>query len=199
MLEFIKQIDTHILLWLNGNHNEFWDGVMWFASGKYTWLPFYVLLMLLLVWKFKRDAILMILLIALLITMSDQLASGIFKPLFERLRPSHNPELEGQLHFVNNYRGGKFGFTSSHAANVFALAFYLTLLAGKRLKWLPFVLIPWAIFVSVSRVYLGVHYPSDILVPAILSLPIAWIVAHLYDTYNPKLVKKYTYDVPKNN
>src|SRR3546814_14397693 len=68
-------------------------------------------------------------------TMSDQLASGIFKPLFERLRPSHNPALEGELHIVNNYRGGKFGFISSHAANVFALAFYLTILTKHNLKW----------------------------------------------------------------
>lgn len=128
MLDYIKQIDTNILLWLNGSHNEFWDEIMWFASGKYTWLPFYVALIILLVWKYKKDAILMILLIALLITMSDQMASGIFKPLFERLRPSHNPVLEGQLHIVNNYRGGQFGFISSHAANVFALAFYLTIL-----------------------------------------------------------------------
>ncbi|EJG02235.1 MULTISPECIES: phosphatase PAP2 family protein [Bacteroidota] len=199
MLEHIKQIDTNILLWLNGSHNEFWDNIMWFASGKYTWLPFYVALIILLALKYKKDAILMILLIALLITMSDQLASGIFKPLFERLRPSHNPELEDQLHIVNNYRGGKFGFISSHAANVFALAFYLTIVAKHSLKWLPFILIPWAIFVSVSRVYLGVHYPTDILVPAILSIPIAFMAAHLYKKYNPKFIKLFNHDVSKNN
>lgn len=199
MIEDIKQIDTDILLWLNGSHSEFWDEVMWFASGKYTWLPFYVVLIVLLVWKFKKNAILMILLIALLITMSDQLASGIFKPLFERLRPSHNLELEGQLHIVNDYRGGKFGFISSHASNVFSLGFYLTLLAGKNIKWLPFILIPWAFFVSMSRVYLGVHYPTDILVSAILSVPIAWIIAHLYKIYNPKFIKLFNHDVSKNN
>jgi len=132
------------------------------------------------------------LLIALLITISDQLASGVFKPLFERLRPSHNPYLLGKLHLVNNYRGGRFGFISSHAANVFSLAFYLTLVARYRLKWIPLVLIPWAIFVSVSRVYLGVHYPTDIIVPAILSVPIAWIVARIYKIYNPLLIKKIT-------
>lgn len=192
MIETINQLDIDILLWLNGGHTKFWDDIMWFATGKFTWLPFYMILAFLLIWKYKKDSILMILLIALLITISDQLASGVFKPLFERLRPSHNPYLLGKLHLVNNYRGGRFGFISSHAANVFSLAFYLTLVARYRLKWIPLVLIPWAIFVSVSRVYLGVHYPTDIIVPAILSVPIAWIVARIYKIYNPLLIKKIT-------
>tara|TARA_R110001592_G_scaffold342014_3_gene631528 strand:- start:1676 stop:2254 length:579 start_codon:yes stop_codon:yes gene_type:complete len=192
MIEIINQLDIDILLWLNGSHTKFWDEVMWFATGKYTWLPFYMILTFMLIWKYKKDSILMILLIALLITMSDQLASGIFKPFFERLRPSHSPYLAGKLHLVNDYRSGRFGFISSHAANVFSLAFYLTLVARDKLKWIPFVLIPWATFVSVSRVYLGVHYPTDIIVPTILSVPIAWIVARIYKVYNPLLIKKTT-------
>lgn len=192
MIEIIKQLDIDILLWLNGSHTIFWDNIMWFATGKWTWLPFYTVLLLLLIWKYKRDSILMILLIVLLIIMSDQLASGIFKPFFERLRPSHNPYLIEKLHLVNDYRGGRFGFISSHAANVFSLAFYLTLVAREKLKWLAFILIPWAIFVSISRVYLGVHYPTDVLVPIILSIPIAWIVAQIYKIYNPLLIKKIT-------
>ncbi|AUC86627.1 phosphatase PAP2 family protein [Polaribacter sp. ALD11] len=163
---------------------------MWIVSGKWTWLPFYLILASFLIWKYKKNSILMILLIGILITMSDQLASGFFKPFFERLRPSQNPDLEGKLHFVNNYKSGKFGFISSHAANVFSLAFYLTLVARKKLKWIPFVLIPWAIFVSISRIYLGVHYPTDILVPIILSIPIALIVSKLYKVFNPIFIKK---------
>jgi undecaprenyl-diphosphatase len=66
------------------------------------------------------------------------------------------------------------------------------LVARDKLKWIPFILIPWAIFVSISRVYLGVHYPTDIIVPAILSIPIAFIVARIYEVYNPSLIKKIT-------
>ncbi|MAY89204.1 MAG: phosphatase PAP2 family protein [Pseudooceanicola sp.] len=163
---------------------------MWFATGKWTWLPFYSLIVALLVWKFKKQAIPMILLIALLITISDQMASGFFKPLVERFRPSHEESLKDLLYIVNDYRGGKYGFMSSHAANVFSLAFYLTFVASSRIRWLPYVLFPWAILVSLSRVYLGVHYPTDILVPAILSIPIALGVGYLYKICNEYLIKK---------
>lgn len=180
MLEAIQAFDKDLLLLINGSHTPVWDEVMWFASGKWTWVPFYLALIALLAWKFKKNAIPMILLIGLLILISDQLASGFFKPLVKRLRPSHEPGLRELLHIVNGYRGGSYGFMSSHATNSFSLAFYLTFVASSKLRWLPFVLLPWALFVSASRVYLGVHYPSDVLVPVAFSIPIAWSVGRLY-------------------
>lgn len=191
MLDWIQNIDKIVLLALNGSHTSFWDEIMWFASSKWSWLPFYALLFALLIWKFKRASIPMIVLIALLITVSDQIASGFFKPFVERLRPSHEIGIKDMLHIINGYRGGKYGFMSSHAANVFSLAFYLTFVTYHKIKWLPFILIPWAIFVSISRVYLGVHYPSDILAPMIISIPIAWLISRLYYRIivNPLVIK----------
>lgn len=180
MLETLQTIDEKLLLWINGSHTPFGDDLMWFASGKWTWVPFYLMLIALLVWKFKKDAISMILLVGLLILISDQLASGLFKPLVQRLRPSHEPGLSETLHIVNGYRGGRYGFMSSHAANSFALAFYLTFVAASRLRWLPYVLFSVASLVSLSRVYLGVHYPSDVVAPIVFSLLIAWLISRLY-------------------
>src|SRR3989339_245238 len=123
MIEWINHIDRAILLAINGSHTPFLDSIMWFASGTLTWLPFYILLTGLLIYKFKRNSL----------------------PLL-------------QLHFVDNYQGGLYGFVSSHAANVFALAFYLNFVAAEKIPWLLYILFPWALFVSMSRVYLGVHY-----------------------------------------
>ncbi|WP_354335198.1 phosphatase PAP2 family protein [Pedobacter sp. CG_S7] len=176
----MNTIDREILLAINRLHTPFWDNMMWFASGTLTWLPFYILLATLLIFKFKRNSVPMLILIGILILCSDQIASGLIKPLVQRLRPSHDPDLLSQLHFVNNYRGGLYGFVSSHAANVFALAFYLSFVASKKIPWLPYVLFPWALFVSLSRVYLGVHYLSDVIVPVIFTMPLAYIIARLY-------------------
>lgn len=179
-LEQLETIDREILLDINGLHTPFWDSVMWFARGTLTWLPFYILLAGLLIYKFKRNSAPMLILIGILILFSDQIASGLLKPLFLRLRPSHEPDLLLQLHFVNNYRGGLYGFVSSHAANVFALAFYLSFVATKKITWLPFILFPWALFVSLSRVYLGVHYLSDVLIPVLFTWPLAYGISRLY-------------------
>ena len=172
MLEFLHTIDKNLFLFLNSLHNDFFDGLMWWISAKYSWIPFYALIIGALIYKYRIKSLIIIVAVALLITASDQGSVHLFKNVFERLRPCHNPELQDLVHLVNDRCGGKFGFVSSHAANVFALASFLIPLF--RIRWVTIVLVSWAAIVSYSRVYLGVHYPGDIIGGAIFG----WIVGY---------------------
>ena len=160
-MDWILQLDTQIFLAINGWNNEVWDGIMWWISGKTTWWPFYLLLLTYLGWKKRWQLLLMLLFIILGITLADQTSVHLFKNVFQRLRPCHEPSLDGLVHLVNNKCGGQFGFISSHAANTFGVAFLVLLWIRKR--WFTVVMVVWALLVAYSRVYLGVHYPGDVL------------------------------------
>lgn len=168
MIEFLSNIDTNLFLFLNGLHSDFWDPIMWFISGKLSWIPLYVVLVYCLVRRYGRASIWWIIAIALTVLLADQISSGIIKPLVERWRPSRDPSLEGLVHIVNGYRGGKFGFVSSHAANSFGVAVILSILFKRN--WVTISLLVWAAVVSYSRLYLGVHYPGDIICGAIVGV-----------------------------
>ena len=168
MLEFLKSIDTQVLLFVNGHNSPFWDSVMWQISGKYLWLPLYLGLLAYIIYKYQKQSWIILISIALVILMSDQIASHLIKNLAERLRPTHNLAIKDLIHVVNGYTGGKYGFVSSHASNTFGLAIFLTLLFKK--KWFGYCIMLWAAIVSFSRIYLGVHYPGDILGGAIVGL-----------------------------
>lgn len=191
MLQQLIEIDQSLFLRLNELHHPFFDPIMWWISDMLFWVPFYAFLMYLLIkketakWKnFDWKIIAFIVVsIALSITIADQVASGFCKPFFERLRPSHEPVLDGLVHLLKDpnghiYKGGQFGFISSHAANSFALAIFLLQLF-KPLKW-RYWLVFWAIVVSYSRIYLGVHYPGDILGGALVGLFAGWTGSKVY-------------------
>jgi undecaprenyl-diphosphatase len=180
MIESLKNFDRELFIFFNSQHNEFFDFIMYWASDRYIWIPFYFFLLYLVYKKGNVRTTLFILLgIAATITLCDQLSVKLFKEVFQRYRPCHNLELQHIVHLVNDKCGGKFGFVSSHATNVFGFASFLSLFFKQ--KKLALLLFSWAVFVSYSRIYLGVHYPADVAVGALLGLSIGavvfWIVS----------------------
>ncbi len=117
--------------------------------------------------------------VALLITCTDQLAN-FFKDGLQRLRPCHDPEVAGAMRLVKGYCGGKYGYFSAHASNSFGIAFFLTWLMGSKYRYIGIFLIVWAIFVAYSRIYIGVHFPLDVLTGGLIGVILGWLFAKLY-------------------
>jgi undecaprenyl-diphosphatase len=195
MVEWLQQIDTSLFLAINGWHNETWDGIMWWISGKRTWWPFSLLILGYLGWKNKWHLAFMILFIALIITLADQSSVHLFKNVFQRLRPCHEPSLEGLVHLVNNKCGGQFGFISSHASNSFGVA--MLVLLWVRKGWATWLMLCWALLVAYSRVYLGVHYPGDVLAGAIWGAACGWLIYRIYNLLQLKLAQHWWIAKPR--
>lgn len=180
IMKTLNEWDTQLFLFLNGHHNTFFDFVMYWASNKWIWIPFYFLLLMIIVRLYKKRSWIVCVFIGALITISDQVSSGVIKPLVARLRPSHNPDLLELIHLSKAGPGGMYGFVSGHATNCFALFIFLSLILNAKLKWPKYVLLIWALLVSYSRVYVGVHYPGDVLGGAILGSLIGYLMAKSY-------------------
>lgn len=175
-------LDTDILLWINGHYSEWMDSFMWIVSRAKTWLPLYVVLVGLIACKYRSwKTVLFILLgFGVAVGLSDWISSGLLKPLVCRLRPTHEPAID-PVHLVNGYMGGLYGFCSSHAANTMACGLLFSLLYKNKIATAS--LMTWVALNCYSRMYLGVHYPSDILaglvIGSLLALPVYWVLRRL--------------------
>ena len=162
MWKEVLEHDTSLFLLLNGRHAQYWDHLTTLFTSKAPWGVMYATILYVLCkhsrWK---TALATVLAFVLLIVVSDQLTSSLLRPLFARPRPSREPALEGLVHLVDGRRGGAFGFPSAHAANTAALATFVILYFKQRALSAFFV--AWMLVTCYTRVYLGVHYPGDLL------------------------------------
>lgn len=176
VIGWLNDVDTSLLVEVNSQHTPYWDTFMWLCSRKWEWIPFYVSILYVVFRNFSyREALYCLIAVAVVILFTDAFAAQIIRPWVGRLRPSNlaNPISE-MVHIVDNYRGGRFGFPSTHASNTWGLVFFIAWLF--RRHGLTLFLAFWAALVCYSRLYLGVHYPGDLLAGMLLGFLGATIV-----------------------
>jgi undecaprenyl-diphosphatase len=176
VLEYLNYIDHTLFLFLNGINNAFFDSVMYQLTKALVWIPLYLFFLYLIIRQYKWKTVIILVLAAVMILVSDQL-SILVKDTFQRLRPSHEPGL--MVHLVNAYKGGEFGFYSGHATNNFSIAVFLIVLTGKRFKWIWIIALLYALIISYTRIYLGVHFPGDIIAGAIMGSLIGYFFGRI--------------------
>lgn len=202
MFERLIDIDKSWLLSINGAHAPWADTLMWHISQAGTWLPLYVLLIICLLVKFRGQrsargirlfpfdfhlplAAIAFIMLAIAVGGADVICAQLIKPLVARPRPTHDVDISALVHLVNGYRGGAYGFCSNHAANTMACA---TLIAaifthnkpGYTHAYVTLPLMLWVAINCYSRMYLGVHYPLDILAGLMVGVLMALLVWYLF-------------------
>lgn len=187
MLDSLQQLDQNIFLALNELHAPILDPLMMALSGKFIWVPFYMFLLYCVYrhdvnagnhrpWAMTFTALLCI---VLAIVIADQVCSSILRPIFERPRPAQDASpIHNLVHIVNGYRGGAYGFPSCHAANSMALATFISLFFVSRNVTIG--MFAWALLLCYTRVYLGVHYPGDLLVGSIIGIAAGALCFRIY-------------------
>ncbi|MCW4469365.1 phosphatase PAP2 family protein [Flavobacterium sp. MFBS3-15] len=187
MLEKLQQLDREVFIYLNSLGTETWDPFWEFITKQVSWIPVFAIILYL---AFKRlgwrHALLVVGMVAVLLLLTDQ-TTNLIKNGVQRLRPGSNPELEGLIRAIQKRRS--FSFISGHASNSMAVAFFLYRVLHPYLKYMGFFFL-WPLIFAYSRIYLGLHYPGDILMGYLYGLFTGWLVLKLYiylrDRYFPQ-------------
>lgn len=181
-METLEAWDRLIVLTVNGWNQPWLDEFMWFVSGKFTWLPFWLLFIYLAYRKLERKYFIAFIVCAIAsIGLADFTAAQVLKEGIKRYRPSHNLLLNEHLHFYQMsakdfYMGGQYGFVSNHAANFFAISAWVGVLFWNSKRWFVYLMFGAAILVAFSRIYLGVHYLTDVVAGGLWGMLMAYLL-----------------------
>lgn len=179
LVEKILPYERDLFLWLNEHHTSYWDNFMSLYSGKVVWIPLAIVSLFVFVYKVKwKEAVVLLVCAVLVGILCDYFSSGVIKPFFARLRPTHHPDFQNFVEVVNGYRGGRYGFISNHAANGFGIVAFTSLLF--RYRWFTLTILLWATITAYSRIYLGVHFVSDVVAGAIWGALMGTLSYYIY-------------------
>jgi undecaprenyl-diphosphatase len=180
MLETLLEYDKELFLFLNNLGRSTWDGFWLFITNKWSSIPVYFVLLILCFKQFGlKKTVALIVAVALLIASTNGLAD-FFKYGIQRLRPCYDMEVSELMRLVKASCGGKFGYFSAHAANSFSVAIFITILLRSKYAQIGIFLVVWAIFIAYSRIYIGVHFPLDVLSGVLIGSLFGWIFAKLF-------------------
>lgn len=176
----LLQLDHSLFYFINHDwHLPFLDTIMPYWRDKKTWIPFYVILTGFLLYRFRLKGLYLVLAAMLTAGVADATSSHLIKKTVKRLRPCNDPELKADVTLLAGCGSG-YSFTSSHATNHFALAMFLVLTLGRLYRWLRWPLLFWAASIAYGQVYVGVHFPLDVLAGSILGILLAMILSSIY-------------------
>lgn len=182
-MDIIAQLikfDKELLLFINSIHNSYFDVFMYTFSKVAVWIPFYASVLFVLYKKWKNKVFWITILLILCVVLCDQI-TVLMKENIQRFRPSHHPDIESIVHLVKNKRAGLYGFVSSHAANTIGFALISSLIIRRKIY--TYAAFTWAVVTCYSRMYLGMHFPLDIIGGAIVGIIIALLLFQFYKRF----------------
>ena len=157
-------------------HNSFFDIIMYWISKTTPWIPLWAFFIYLIIREYGKKGVIIVFAMIAAVGLADFISVHAFKNVFERLRPCHNPQIQDLVHIVRQHCGGKYGFVSSHSSNMFAIASFMSLALHHKYAKSYILFFLWAALVGYSRIYLGVHFPADVFVGALLGSAIAFAI-----------------------
>jgi len=183
----IVDLDHYIFKMINQELvNGSLDSVLYFWRNKYLWIPLYIFLLTYIYYNFRKEAYWIVFFLLTTFALCDFISSSVIKPMVERARPCHDQNIELQPRLLVTCGSG-YSFTSSHAANHFGIAFFIIFIVSRKNKVVSSLLFIWAFLVAYAQVYVGVHFPLDVLCGALLGLGIALLTAELYKLSKRKM------------